>query len=149
NVGTGTLNRPSYRDMMFLPQKPYLSAGTLRSQLLYPFRDSTNYDKKLPEVLSNVNLDEVFQRVDRNLDASLDWPNILSLGEQQRVSFARLLLNEPSIAFLDEATSALDEENEAILYGLLRKFGLTFVSVGHRSTLIGFHDLILRLEGDG
>ena len=74
---------------------------------------------------------------------------MLSLGEQQRVAFARLFLKKPAIAFLDEATSALDEENERFLYGKLRAFGIAFVSIGHRSTLKEFHDQLLLLKVDG
>ena len=147
--GQGAIERPSYREMMFLPQRPYMVPGSLRAQLLYPFRESGEQDKKLKKVLSQVNLSEVLERVGGKLDAKLDWSNVLSLGEQQRVSFARLFLMEPKIAFLDEGTSALDEDNELTLYSLLRKSGLTFVSVGHRSSLIQFHDFVLQLDGSG
>ncbi len=75
--------------------------------------------------------------------------NVLSLGEQQRVAFARLFLKSPAIAFLDEATSALDEENERFLYQKLRASGIAYVSVGHRSTLKEFHDRLLLLKNDG
>ena len=75
--------------------------------------------------------------------------NVLSLGEQQRVAFARLFWKKPAIAFLDEATSALDEENQRFLYGKLRESGIAFVSVGHRSTLKEFHDTLLVLKNDG
>lgn len=75
--------------------------------------------------------------------------NVLSLGEQQRVAFARLFLKKPSIAFLDEATSALDEDNERLLYERLRESRIAYVSVGHRSTLKEFHDTLLELSKDG
>ena len=80
-----------------------------------------------------------------------NWAQRLSLGEQQRLAFARILLIEPAIVFLDEATSALDEEGEAALYALLRKapWRPTVVSVGHRSTLRGFHDQVLPLAAGG
>ena len=81
------------------------------------------------------------------LDATGDWSSILSLGEQQRLAFARLLLAAPPVALLDEATSALDAKNEAKMYGLLRNLPDTaYVSVGHRGSLIDFHDDVLRLE---
>lgn len=83
------------------------------------------------------------------LDATGDWSSILSLGEQQRLAFARLILAAPPVALLDEATSALDSSNEAKMYGLLRELSDTsYVSVGHRRSLIGFHEDVLRLEGD-
>jgi putative ATP-binding cassette transporter len=83
-----------------------------------------------------------------SLDATGDWSSILSLGEQQRLAFARVLLAKPPVAILDEATSALDAENESQMYALLRRLPDTaFVSVGHRTSLLGYHDDVLRLEG--
>lgn len=81
------------------------------------------------------------------LDLKADWSQMLSLGEQQRLSFARVLLANPAIALLDECTSALDLQNEARLYNLLRDRGIAFVSVGHRASLLEYHDRILQLEG--
>ncbi|HEY9787802.1 MAG TPA: ATP-binding cassette domain-containing protein [Candidatus Obscuribacterales bacterium] len=82
------------------------------------------------------------------MDAELDWSDYLSLGEQQRLAFARLLLAHPKYAVLDEATSALDEQHEAALYKLLRQLNTSFVSVGHRSSLIRYHDSVLELKGN-
>ena len=83
------------------------------------------------------------------LDAVGDWSSILSLGEQQRLAFARVLLARPPVALLDEATSALDAANEARMYSLLRDLDdVAYVSVGHRGSLLGFHEQVLRLEGD-
>ena len=96
-----------------------------------------------------MNLTDVLERVDNDLDRVVDWPNVLSLGEQQRVAFARLFLRQPKFAFLDEATSALDEENQAHLYGLLKESGIGSISVGHRSTLIEYHDRLLQLDRSG
>jgi len=96
-----------------------------------------------------VNLSDVFGRVEDDLDRVVDWTNVLSMGEQQRVAFARLFLHKPRFAFLDEATSALDEENQDTLYRLLQKSGIGFISVGHRKTLTQYHERILQLEGTG
>src|SRR6185295_395436 len=93
-------------------------------------------------VLENVNLTDIFERVGGDLSKVVDWTNVLSLGEQQRVAFARLFLKKPAIAFLDEATSALDEDNERFLYEKLRASGVAYVSIGHRSTLKEFHDTL-------
>jgi putative ATP-binding cassette transporter len=87
--------------------------------------------------------------VDGNLEQTADWANMLSLGEQQRVSFARLFLKKPIIAFLDEATSALDEPNEKDLYSKLRAAKMSYLSVGHRTTLKEFHDWLIVLKRDG
>jgi vitamin B12/bleomycin/antimicrobial peptide transport system ATP-binding/permease protein len=78
-----------------------------------------------------------------------DWSSVLSIGEQQRISFARVLLAKPQIVLMDESTSALDTDNEKLMYDLLDKSDVSFVSVGHRPSLTDFHDTILRLESDG
>ncbi|MFT3991377.1 MAG: ABC transporter ATP-binding protein/permease [Luteolibacter sp.] len=146
---SGSLERPLLADLMFLPQRPYMVEGNLRSQLLYPYPDRNVSDAQIKEVIEKVNLGDVLERVDDDLERVVDWPNILSLGEQQRVAFARLFLRQPKFAFLDEATSALDEENQAQLYKLLKESGIGSISVGHRSTLIEYHDRILLLDRSG
>jgi len=145
--GSGTIERPNSNNLIFLPQRPYLVQGTLREQLVYPRSWNGTDDSAIVEALSKVNLSEVFR--DGDLGVVQDWTNILSLGEQQRISFARIFLNNPQIAFLDEATSALDEQNERVLYQNLVESGISFVSVGHRSTLKEFHDFLIVLDRDG
>jgi len=147
--GSGALERPPLVEIMFLPQRPYMVQGSLRDQLLYPYPERKFEDDKIREVVEMVNLSDVFERVDDDLDRVVDWTNILSIGEQQRVAFARLFLRAPRFAFLDEATSALDEENQDTLYKLLRDSRIGFVSVGHRGTLAQHHDRILQLKPDG
>jgi putative ATP-binding cassette transporter len=147
--GQGAIGRPALKDLMFLPQRPYLMPGTLREQLMYPQPDGQATDAELEAVLDKVNLREVLDRVDGNWDARVDWANVLSLGEQQRLSFARLLLKSPKLAFLDEATSALDEPNERRVYQLLCDSAIAFVSVGHRSSLKQFHQRLMTLKRDG
>jgi putative ATP-binding cassette transporter len=134
---------------MFLPQKPYLPLGTLRQVMLYPREDREEgrqrvTDQRLEEVLNLVGLG-IFIRLLHTVD---NWSLRLSLGEQQRLAFARVLLMEPSVVIMDEATSALDEPAEARLYGLIRKQAHrpTVVSVGHRSTLREFHDEVCDLS---
>jgi len=135
--------------MMFLPQRPYMIQGSLRAQLVYPQAENAADDEAIKATFEMVNLDEILARVDGDLEHEIDWANVLSLGEQQRVSFARLFLKKPVVAFLDEATSALDEPNERLLYERLRALGIAYVSVGHRSTLKQFHDYLVTLKGDG
>jgi putative ATP-binding cassette transporter len=149
NSGAGKIGRPPYRSMMFLPQRPYMVPGSLRAQLEYPESGQQNDEETMHEILETVNLPELAERVDGDFEREADWANMLSLGEQQRLSFARLLLKKPAIAFLDESTSALDEPNEDLLYRYLRKHRYTYVSVGHRSTLLKHHDWLLRLNKDG
>lgn len=147
--GPGSLERPALNHLMFLPQRPYMVPGSLRDQIRYPYPDRNLDDEEIRRVVEMVNLTDVLARVDGDLDRSIDWTNVLSLGEQQRVAFARLFLRKPLFAFLDEATSALDEENQAKLYELIRESGIGFISVGHRLTLVPFHDRLLQLHRTG
>jgi putative ATP-binding cassette transporter len=147
--GSGSLERPALCDLMFLPQRPYMVEGNLRDQLLYPHPDQSVGDEQIRAIVGRVNLSDVFERVDNDLDRVVDWGNVLSLGEQQRVAFARLFLRQPKFAFLDEATSALDEDNQDHLYQLLKESGVGFISVGHRTTLVGHHDRLLILDRSG
>ena len=130
---------------LFLPQRAYLPLGSLRTALLYPNEDDKVPKERLTTALREAGLGAFLN----DLDTVDDWAHRLSLGEQQRLAFARVLLSEPGIVFLDEATSALDEAGESALYTLLRKapWRPTVVSVGHRSTLNRFHDRVLPLAG--
>jgi len=148
NAGTGCIIRPKSEEMLFLPQRPYMILGNLRSQLLYPKTSTEVTDKQLQEALEQVNLAHLSKRVG-GFDVELEWADILSLGEQQRLAFARLLLTKPRYAILDESTSALDVGNEKRLYQLLKEAGTTFISVGHRPTLVQYHEHVLQLGGNG
>ena len=147
--GPGSLERPALRHLMFLPQRPYMVPGSLREQLRYPDHDRSVDDVEIRKVVERVNLSDVLSRVDGDLDRVIDWTNILSLGEQQRVAFARLFLRQPQFVFMDEATSALDEDNQNRLYELIRQSGIGFISVGHRETLVRFHERVLQLKSAG
>jgi len=147
NAGSGTIIRPKLDQMLFLPQRPYMILGTLRDQLLYPYTNADIEDKELKQVLQQVNLKDLDERFG-GFDVELDWASVLSLGEQQRVTFARILLNKPQYAILDEATSALDVKNEEGLYRHLQGTGTTFISVGHRPILAKYHNLVLELSED-
>jgi vitamin B12/bleomycin/antimicrobial peptide transport system ATP-binding/permease protein len=144
DAGTGTILRPPLEQMLFLPQRPYMVLGTLRDQLLYPNMDLKVDDLQLQQVLIQVNLPDLAQR-HSGFNSEQNWSEVLSLGEQQRLIFARLLINKPSYAILDEATSALDSNNEELLYQQLQGSGITFLSVGHRESLSNYHQSILEL----
>jgi len=190
-AGSGNITRVPDDEMYFLPQRPYCSLGSLKDQLLYPSTESLNpddypeghrlsgshllkrslSDQDLLDVLKLVDLQELPYRFGdgdpiKGLNFALDWGNTLSLGEQQRLAFGRLVVNQPRLVILDEATSALDIVSENKMYTLLRNMaqkdlerggsgrkvklsrpGLTFVSVGHRPTLLAYHDVKLRLNG--
>jgi vitamin B12/bleomycin/antimicrobial peptide transport system ATP-binding/permease protein len=146
-AGSGKVLRPPLTEMLFLPQRPYMILGTLRDQLFYPKLDTEMDEDRLEEVLVRVNLSNLHER-HGGFDTEQDWAEVLSLGEQQRLIFARLLLNQPAYAILDEATSALDIHNEALLYEQLQSSDITFLSVGHRPTLNRYHSSILSLTED-
>ncbi|MEM1170558.1 MAG: ABC transporter ATP-binding protein/permease [Cyanobacteria bacterium P01_H01_bin.35] len=147
NSGTGTIYRPKLEEILFLPQRPYLILGSLRDQLLYPRTDLNISDEEIYQVLKQVNLPELAERFS-GLDTIEDWDSVLSMREQQRVAFARLLLTQPRYAILDEATSALDVQNEQSLYQHLQTLSTTYISVGHRPTLLQYHHRVLEVLGD-
>ncbi len=147
NAGTGRLVRPPLEEVLFLPQRPYIILGTLREQLLYPQTTRIMSNRELEEVLQQVNLQNLLTRVE-GFDTEVPWENILSLGEQQRLAFARLLVTRPSFTILDEATSALDLTNEGNLYQQLQESKTTFISVGHRESLFNYHQWVLELAQD-
>jgi putative ATP-binding cassette transporter len=142
---SGLVRGPAPGRMMFLPQRPYMPLGSLRVQLAYPSQPDAFDDSAFVDALRRVGLVNALERFG-GLDTEHEWSSILSLGEQQRVTFARLLLNRPDLAILDEATSALDLVSEAMLYQLLR--GTSYLSVGHRDSLLRFHDLVVELGGE-
>ena len=144
----GDVERPPLSELLFIPQKPYMILGSLREQLCYPQDPQRFSDEHLRSVLEEVRLGTLVQRYP-DFDIKQDWPRLLSLGEQQRLAFARLLLNSPRFVVLDEATSALDVGTEQHLYELLAQREMAFVSVGHRPTLKTFHNLVLELDGEG
>lgn len=145
--GTGEISLPAGWRTMFLPQRPYLPLGSLRRAIYYPQPVPENADDNLTGLLERFGL----QKLAGQLDAVDDWSRILSLGEQQRLAFIRILLLRPDIVFLDESTSALDEPREAQAYEILHQLlpQMAVVSVGHRSSLLHCHDKQLVLAGDG
>ncbi|MEH2023989.1 ABC transporter ATP-binding protein/permease [Nostoc sp.] len=144
NSGTGVIVRPELEEMLFLPQRPYMILGTLREQLIYPNAKVNLSDEELHQILHRVNLSDLAERFG-GFEVEQDWSDVLSLGEQQRLAFARLLVTKPKYAILDEATSALDINNEEHLYSLLVETETTFISVGHRPTLKKYHQVIVNL----
>lgn len=142
--GSGEIIRPDHASL-FLAQKPYLPLGTLREALHYPQPVESGPTGQDENILDQVHLGHLRDR----LDVNDDWSRILSLGEQQRLAFGRLLIARPQAAFLDEATSAMDEGLEDAMYRLLRTQlpNTRIVSVGHRSTLRRHHEAELILQG--
>ena len=139
----GKIFLPERDKLMFIPQKSYLPLGTLRAALNYP----GNKPIDDTELIYLMDLCQIGYLKDK-LDLEADWSHVLSVGEQQRLAFVRAHIQQPQWLFLDEATSALDEDTEATMYSLLqeRLQQTTVVSVGHRSTLNKYHELVLRLN---
>ena len=147
-TGTGVIHHPPLDDIFFLPQQPYMQYGTLRSQLIYPSAKSSLGDERLLQILEEVHLAPLADRVG-GLDAVHDWAKLLSVGEQQRLAFGRVLVRQPGMVILDEATSALDSSNENSLYERLRASGTTLISIAHRAAVLRHHTHVLRLTGHG
>lgn len=164
STGSGAIATPPRSSLFFLPQKPYMPLGTLRQQLTFPdhlprlaaaglkaggdVESSGGEEAELRRLLQVVCLPNLLQRVG-GLDAECDWAHVLSLGEQQRVAFLRLLRRRPAVAFLDESTSGVDAATEAELYAALAAACPCYVSIGHRRELVAFHTHVLRATGDG
>ena len=144
--GEGSIRIPKGANVLVLPQRPYLPLGTLRGALAYPGPENSFTPKEIDEVIDAVGLSDLRDE----LDVTAYWADKLSGGEQQRLSIARALLQKPDWLFLDEATSALDEPAESELYRLLLKRlpNAAIVSIGHRSSLIQFHDRFFELSPD-
>ncbi|XP_054256046.1 lysosomal cobalamin transporter ABCD4 isoform X2 [Indicator indicator] len=143
------------RGVMFLPQRPFFTDGSLREQVIYPLKEvypasGSADDERIVRFLELTGLTDLLARAG-GLDEQVDWNwyDILSPGEMQRLSFARLFYLQPKYAVLDEATSALTEEVEHELYRVCLQLGMTLISVGHRASLEKFHSWILKLHGEG
>lgn len=144
NLEKGILQTVDRKDMFYIPQRPYMVYGTLRTQLLYPNLNLDTNEKELQFVLEKVKLSDLIERIG-GLDRELDFSHILSLGEQQRIAFARLFLSKLKYAILDESTSALDISTEEWIYIQMQKENIQYISVGHRESIRKFHDRIIDL----
>ncbi len=147
--GAGAVVRPSAARVLFLPQKPYLTNGSLREQLCYPSAPDAFDDAALQAALTDCGL----ANLQSQLDESRQWSHQLSGGEQQRIAFARALLQKPDWIFMDEASAALDAASESALYAVLieRLPAAAIISIAHRESLRRFHPRQLELKpgGDG
>lgn len=150
SAGSGVIATPPPSDVFFLPQKPYMPLGTLRQQLCFPDEPAHTYteDETLKELLNSACLPDLLDRVG-GLDVECDWSDMLSLGEQQRVAFLRLLRRRPAVAFLDESTSGLDSPTENKLYAALQSACSCYIAIGHKRELVTHHTHVLEATGEG
>jgi ATP-binding cassette subfamily D (ALD) long-chain fatty acid import protein len=141
--------------IMFLPQRPYLSVGTLRDQVIYPhgeieMRERGRRDIELKHVLEEARLGYLPDR-EGGWDTRKEWKDVLSGGEKQRMAIARLLYHEPRYAFIDEGTSAVSSDVEGLLYERCKEKGITLITISTRASLKRYHtfNLTLGLGDDG
>ncbi|GAA5902383.1 hypothetical protein JCM8208_007274 [Rhodotorula glutinis] len=151
-VFEGVVARPADEDIMFLPQRPYLSSGSLRDQIIYPhsypdFAKSGKTDADLMEILRKVHLSYLPAR-EGGYDVRKEWKDILSGGEKQRMGMARLFYHLPKYGVLDECTSAVSTDVEGSMYQHAKDVGITLITISHRPSLFQHHLYLLRLTGD-
>lgn len=149
----GTVRKPPFEDIFYIPQRPYLSRGTLRQQIIYPdgireMRDKGITDNDLHQILSVVEIESIVDRPD-GWDAEQEWTDVLSGGLQQRIAMARLFYHAPKYAILDECTSSVTLEIERVMYDEAKRLGITLMTVSHRRSLWKYHKNILQFDGQG
>jgi ATP-binding cassette subfamily D (ALD) long-chain fatty acid import protein len=149
----GTVRKPPFEDIFYIPQRPYLSRGTLRQQIIYPDGVREMRDKGVTDadLLSILRVVEIASIVDRpgGWDAEQEWTDVLSGGLQQRVAMARLFYHAPKYAILDECTSSVTLEIERVMYDEAKRLGITLMTVSHRRSLWKYHGHILQFDGQG
>eukprot|EP01095_Lingulamoeba_sp_RSL-Kostka_P001850 TRINITY_DN1264_c2_g5_i1.p1 TRINITY_DN1264_c2_g5~~TRINITY_DN1264_c2_g5_i1.p1 ORF type:complete len:676 (-),score=243.24 TRINITY_DN1264_c2_g5_i1:186-2213(-) len=149
----GTLTKPSKENLFYVPQRPYMTLGTLRDQIAYP-HSKEKLDKlgvtddDLANYLDLVSLGYLVER-EGGFDAVKDWMDVLSGGEKQRIAMARLFYHQPQFAILDECTSAVSVDVEGFMYDHCRKLGITLFTVSHRASLWVHHEYVLAFNGRG
>ncbi|KAF2197923.1 hypothetical protein GQ43DRAFT_483742 [Delitschia confertaspora ATCC 74209] len=149
----GTVRKPPFEDIFYIPQRPYLSRGSLRQQIIYPdgvreMRDKGITDNDLYRILSVVEIESIVDRPG-GWDAEQEWTDVLSGGLQQRVAMARLFYHAPKYAILDECTSSVTLEIERVMYDEAKRLGITLMTVSHRRSLWKYHTNILQFDGQG
>jgi ATP-binding cassette subfamily D (ALD) long-chain fatty acid import protein len=149
----GTVRKPPPEAIFYIPQRPYLSRGSLRQQIIYPdsireMRDKNITDADLLRILSVVEIAHIVER-QGGWDAEAEWTDVLSGGLQQRVAMARLFYHAPRYAILDECTSSVTLEIERVMYEEAKRLGITLMTVSHRRSLWKYHKTILQFDGQG
>ncbi|KDN53204.1 hypothetical protein K437DRAFT_242203 [Tilletiaria anomala UBC 951] len=149
----GVVHKPPPSDFTYIPQRPYLSLGTLRDQVIYPhtvteMRARGKTDEDLLRVLSVVQIEHIVER-EGGWDVQREWRDALSGGDKQRIAMARLFYHAPKYAILDECTSAVTLEIEKVMYDYATQLGITMMTVSHRPSLWKYHTWVLQFDGQG
>ncbi|KAI0593175.1 ABC transporter transmembrane region 2-domain-containing protein [Biscogniauxia sp. FL1348] len=150
----GTVYKPPFTDIFYIPQRPYLSRGSLRQQITYPdslrsVRARGVTDSQLMDILKILSLEHLVDLYPEGWDAEAEWRDVLSGGLQQRVAMARLFYHKPRYAILDECTSSVTLETEKVMYDTAKALGITLMTVSHRRSLWKYHSKILQFDGQG
>ena len=149
----GIVRKPPYSDIFYIPQRPYLSRGTLRQQIIYPdslrqMRDKRVSDNDLLQILKKVGIEHIADQ-EGGWDAEEEWRDVFSGGSQQRVAMARLFYHAPKYAILDECTSSVTLDIEKAMYDNAKLLNITLMTVSHRRSLWKYHENILQFDGHG
>ena len=149
----GSVKKPRFEDIFYIPQRPYLSRGTLRDQIIYPdslyeFRAKRSSETDLLEILKILEIEAIVDRPG-GWDAIEEWRDVFSGGLQQRIAMARLFYHKPKYAILDECTSSVTLEIEKKMYDTAKSLGTTLMTVSHRRSLWKYHSRILQFDGQG
>lgn len=149
----GRVTKPDTKQLFYIPQRPYMTVGSLRDQVIYPhLRDEMVgrgvKDAQLLDILKKVQLEYILER-EAGWDAVQDWMDVLSGGEKQRIAMARLFYHRPQFAILDECTSAVSVDVEGYMYSHCRQVGITLFTVSHRKSLWKHHEYYLYMDGRG
>ncbi|ESL12001.1 hypothetical protein TRSC58_00239 [Trypanosoma rangeli SC58] len=148
----GRIMKPRGDQIYYVPQRPYMSHGTLRDQITYPLKASEVLvgESTLLHCLEQAMLDDIFLKPDITWDSTLSWAeDVLSMGEKQKLAMARLFFHRPSFAILDECSSMMDVEVEERLYSVCHELGISLITIAHRRSAWSHHNWILRFDGCG